>query len=548
MLNKKFERLIKRKIVTEKELEDAIEESKASDKYIEELLIEKGLPKHEVLFCLKEYYGYPFVEYDENVMASYFLTMRLDMERLKRALWFPLSVVRDRAEVIAYCPDDPSVIEDIKRTLKVDRIEFLVALPSDLVRIIENSFDVNPNFPASAGRTPLAKVRTFLADRRSEFACYRTSFARARTGLAFIRTGISFMTVALVLFRIFGIGYLIIFEALLLAAGIIIVVDGLLWYIPTRKKGRKLLGCASTEPTWGTTVLEVSNPGNNPIFTRTEPIEEADKLRADWNNLSPVMRRRFLASDRADMAEERTTLACYRTLMARARTGLAFTRTGIAFVGIGIALLRLREFYAGPWQLLGVFLILIGLVIVTEGFYWYLPGRRAGEESFESVKKIESKQNIWDFVFPPVHKYPGSEDINYNLLVKPSYSPGIWATTGLALERTLLADRRGVMARLRTVMARSRTGMAFVRTGMSISAVGMVLLVYFGPHNVAWTIFDIVLIVAGLMFIADGLYWRIPAEKIKRQFPYCFGEMEVSIPDYGKPARYWRKVIFSHEG
>jgi uncharacterized membrane protein YidH (DUF202 family) len=545
MIDKKFERLIKRGILTEKELNETIEASGASGQYLEEALIEKGIPKHEVLFCLKEYYGCPFVEYDQNVMASYFLTKRLDMERLKGALWFPLSAAQGRAEVIAYRPDDPSVIEDIKRTLKIDRIEFLVALPSDLIRIIENNFDVNPNFPTSAGRTPLAKVRTFLADRRSMFSCYRTSFARARTGLSFIRTGISFMTVALVLLRIFGIGYLTIFEALLFAAGIIAVVDGLLWYIPTRMKGRKLLGCASTEPTWGTTILEVSNPESNPIFTRTESIKGADKLRTDWSSLSPVMRRRFLAGDRTDLAEERTTLACYRTLMARARTGLAFTRTGIGFVGIGIALLRLREFYAGPWPLFGTSLILIGILIVAEGFYWYIPGRRAGVIGFESVKKVESKKNIWDFVFPPVHKHPGSEDIYHNIPVKPSYSPGIWATTGLALERTLLADRRGVMARLRTVMARSRTGMAFVRTGMSISGVGMVLLVYFGARNVTWTLFDIALIIAGLIFIADGLYWHIPAEKIKKQFPYCFGEMEVVIPDYGKPARYWRKVIFS---
>jgi len=57
-----------------------------------------------------------------------------------------------------------------------------------------------------------------------------------------------------------------------------------------------------------------------------------------------------------------------------------------------------------------------------------------------------------------------------------------------------------------------------------------------------------ILIIIGFLLIADGLYWHIPAEKLRRQFPYCFGEMEVSIPDYGKPARYWRKVFFSHEG
>jgi uncharacterized membrane protein YidH (DUF202 family) len=397
MLNKKFDRLINRRILTEAELNEALDESRISGEYPEEILIRGGIPKHEVLFCLSEYYGYPFVEYDESVIASYFLTMRLDMEGLKNALWFPLSVRQNKAEVIAYNPYDPAVVEDIKKTLKIEKIDFVVALPFDLVRIIEHNFDVNPHFPSPAGRTPLAKVRTFLADRRSMMACYRTS-------------------------------------------------------------------------------------------------------------------------------------------LAKGRTGLAFTRSGIAFIGLGIALLR--QFHEGPWTLLDAGLILIGAAMAVEGFHWYMPGRRAGIEGFESVQKAEGNKSIWDQIKAGYVDVPP---------VRASHAPGIWATTGLALERTMLADRRNVMARLRTVMARSRTGMAFIRTGMAISAVGIGLLVYFGTGNKAWTIFDVLMIVFGLIFITDGLYWNIPAEKVKRQFPYCFGEMEIVVPDYGKTARYWRKAIFSHD-
>jgi uncharacterized membrane protein YidH (DUF202 family) len=545
MTKDKFKKLIKKSIITEKELDEVIEESKSSGEYVENLLMHKGIPKHELLFCLSEYYSCPFVEYDESLMVSYFVTRCLDMQKHKNALWFPISIKENRAEVVAYHPDDPLLVEGIKKTLKVDRIEFKVAIPSDIIRIIENNFDVNPNFPPSGGRTPLAMVRTFLALRRSLLTYYRTSFAKGRTGLAFIRTGISFITIALVLFRIFGLGYLTLLDVILLVIGVIMTVDGFLWYIPARKRGKKLFNCASTEPTWGTTVLEVSNPENTPIFRRTSPVKGADKLRKEWNYLSPVMRRRFLASDRTDFAEERTTLACYRTMMARARTGLAFTRTGISFVGIGIALLR--QFYTGAWTVFDVLLILIGIAMVAEGFYWYIPGRRAGREGYESIKKTERGHSIWDFVFPPNHKYPVLRNIYSELPVKPSHSPGIWATTGLALERTLLADRRGVMARLRSVMARSRTGMAFIRTGMRVSGVGMALLVYFGIGNIAWTIFNAVLVILGLVLIADGLYWHIPAEKIRKQFPYCFGDMDIILPDYGKPACYWRKVVFSHD-
>ncbi len=546
MINGKFDRLVNRNLLTREELDQTLRVSEDSGDYPEEILVRRGIPKHEVLFCLSEYYGHPFIEYDENVAASYFVTRRLDMERQKSALWFPLSVKEESAEVIAYEPDSATVIEDIRKTLGVTKIDFVVALPSDLIRIIENSYDVNPNFPPSGARTPLAKVRTFLAERRSLLACYRTSLAKGRTGLAFIRTGLSFMTIALVLLKIFGTGYLTIVEVLLFVSGSVMTIDGLIWYLPARRVARKKLHCAPTEATWGTTVLEVSNPGNNPYFHRTGPVKGADELRAGWSSLSPVMRRRFLASDRTDFAEERTILACYRTIMARARTGLAFTRTGIAFAGLGIALLR-QQSHVGPWTIFYSSLILVGALMLMEGFHWYLPGRRAGQEGFQSVIKMGNHDTIWDFVFPPSHKRPNWEEVSFALFLRKACSPGIWATTGLALERTVLAERRNVMARLRTVMARSRTGMAFIRTGMSISAVGAGLLVYFGLGSAPWSVFNFVLLAAGLLLIADGLYWHIPAEKIRRQFPYCFGDMEIVVPDYGKPTCNWGKAVFTND-
>ncbi len=546
MIHKAFERLIKRGLLTEDEFREFIGKWRLSGKLPEELLREKGIPKHEMLFCLSGYFRYPFIEYDEGVVVGRAILQGLDTERLKAALWFPLSVSRNRAEVIACDPSDPEVVEDIRGTLKVEKIDFLVALPSDLIRIIENNQDLNPGFPPSAGRTPLAKVRTFLAERRSLYACYRTSFAKGRTGLAFLRTGISLITIAIVLFRVFGKGYLNIAEAFLLIAGIVMTVDGFIWYRPARKAGGKPLFCNSTEVTCGTTVLEVPNPGSDPEFIHTPVVEGAETLRRSWSSLSPVMRRRYLASDRTDLAEERTSLACHRTKMARARTGLSFTRTGIAFVGLGIGLLR--QFGGGPWTIFDAALILTGIIMGMEGIYWYMPGRRAGTESARMVQKRENSGSIWDLIFPssPSGTGPFFSD-SCPLRVRPLGAPGIWATTGLALERTLLAERRNVMARLRTVMARSRTGMAFIRTGMSIAAVGLGLLVYFGTGNAAWTVFEVFTATLGLAVIADGLYWYLPAERVRRQFPYCFGEMEIALPDYGKPVRSWKKVVFSHD-
>jgi len=540
-----FSGLLKREIITERDLQDAIEKSRTSGRHVEEFLMDKEIPKHEILFCLTEFYGCPFVEFDEGITAQPGLMSRIDAERLKVALWFPLSVEEGTAEVIACYPDSAGLRAEIQKTLGVDRIEFRVTVPSELRRIIEHNQDINPGFPPSSSRTQLAKVRTFLANRRSMLASYRTSLSKNRTGLAFLRTGLSFITIATLLFKIFVLGYSSLIELALLITGVVIAVDGLLWYVPVRGIAKRGLNPIIPHPSDGTTVLTVEDPEGWYYFARTAPVEGAEDLRDCWNGLSPVQRRMFLANDRTDLADERTVLAYFRTLMAKARTGLALSRTGIALTGVGIALLR--HVHEGKWYVFYFTLIFTGIIMILEGLYSYFPGRRAGKESLASQVTAENKRRIWDDILPPVDHQPECKNHNTRRPpVHPGQAPGVWGTTGLALERTLLAERRNVMARLRTVMARSRIGLGFVRTGMNFTAVGIGLLVSFGTANAAWTALETGILATGLMLVADGLYWHLPAEKIRKQFPYCFGEVEVAIPDYTRPARSWERVSFKH--
>src|SRR5512140_1466089 len=107
----KYNRLVRRGLLNRPGLEDIERQAKASGAAPEELMLERGVPKHEILLCLSEYYGLPFVEFEESVIAPHSLLLRLDLEKLRRGLWFPLSVRGRRAEVIAYLPDDPQVSE-----------------------------------------------------------------------------------------------------------------------------------------------------------------------------------------------------------------------------------------------------------------------------------------------------------------------------------------------------------------------------------------------------------------------------------------------------
>jgi uncharacterized membrane protein YidH (DUF202 family) len=94
--------------------------------------------------------------------------------------------------------------------------------------------------PASRERTHLARERNVLAAQRTVAACYRTIYARARTGLAFIRTGVTFTSVGLGLLHYFSFSLLTAFDVLLIAAGVFMAVDGLLWYWPVRKEQAEL--------------------------------------------------------------------------------------------------------------------------------------------------------------------------------------------------------------------------------------------------------------------------------------------------------------------
>ena len=94
--------------------------------------------------------------------------------------------------------------------------------------------------PASRERTHLARERNVLAAQRTIAACYRTIYSRARTGLAFIRTGVSFLSIGIGLIGYFGLGFKTFFDGMLIVIGLLMIIDGGLWYLPVRKEQAEL--------------------------------------------------------------------------------------------------------------------------------------------------------------------------------------------------------------------------------------------------------------------------------------------------------------------
>jgi CheY-like chemotaxis protein len=90
-------------------------------------------------------------------------------------------------------------------------------------------------------RTLLAKRTVFLSEKRSLMAQQRTFLAKARTELAFMRTGVALVALASGLMRYFGFGWWTVIDGSIAMTGLVMMVSGLYYYLPTRKKEGSVL-------------------------------------------------------------------------------------------------------------------------------------------------------------------------------------------------------------------------------------------------------------------------------------------------------------------
>ncbi len=90
-------------------------------------------------------------------------------------------------------------------------------------------------------RTQLAQRSAFLSEKRSLMAQQRTFLAKARTELAFIRTGVALVALASGLMRYFGFGWWSAIDGSIAAIGLTMVISGIYFYLPTRKKEGSLI-------------------------------------------------------------------------------------------------------------------------------------------------------------------------------------------------------------------------------------------------------------------------------------------------------------------
>jgi uncharacterized membrane protein YidH (DUF202 family) len=375
-------------VLTAHELNAAKDASIARSIDLESVLIrEYRVPRHTLLQALSEYCNCPSVEYDERMPIPPELLSGLDSERLFMSRWFPIIRDGDTVVIAVNNPEDPVLLDEVKRFISAERYEFRVALGEDIQWFIKDFLHAEPGHLIGTERTGLAFWRNTMAHWRTRLACYRTDLARGRTALAFLRWGLGLIAISDTLLRTKKFGAMPLFYWIIMAAGFSIGIFGLSGYLKIRKSRMK--------PPEHQTLVEVTSatlhfledyhfientttylPSKQTMLARL-----GDFLADHCTILYPLpasQERRHLARERNVLAGQRTVAACYRTIYARARTGLAFIRTGVSFSSLGLGLSR----YFG-FSFLTVFdtiLVMAGISMVVDGMFWYMPVRREQSE------------------------------------------------------------------------------------------------------------------------------------------------------------------------
>jgi uncharacterized membrane protein YidH (DUF202 family) len=238
-----------------------------------------------------------------------------------------------------------------------------------------------------------------------------------------------------------------------------------------------------------------------------------------------------LAFWRNVMSRWRTRLACYRTDFAIARTHFGSLRWGLGLITTGQMLMHLKTTHL--WIITSWALIATGMALLFAGGVSYFKIKKSIvrppapqtliEVSAAALYFLENYQ----FAEKPQTRPPRRQtmlarlsDLLPNSCVYIENSTDNKIRSYLAHERTALAAQRTVLGCYRTIYAHARTGLSFIRTGTTFVGIGVGLVEYF--KRSLTTRLDYLIILAGILMIADGMIWYWPVRKEQREAPELF--------------------------
>ena len=140
----KYDYLLRKKMVTTDQLQQAFALAKKLNKSVEFVLIEHNkISKEAIGTSFSLFYDTKFRGYDASFTVPVELLSNLKKAFLLNEFWVPMSWDKDGVEVLVDDPRDLNKTDNIKALMKTTRINFTVAIREDIEQYIRHFFDGN---------------------------------------------------------------------------------------------------------------------------------------------------------------------------------------------------------------------------------------------------------------------------------------------------------------------------------------------------------------------------------------------------------------------
>jgi type II secretory ATPase GspE/PulE/Tfp pilus assembly ATPase PilB-like protein len=138
----RYDYLLRNKMVTTNQLQDALAISKKEGKSVEFILTERfKVKKEEVGKSLSLFYGLPFRSFDPEIMVPVELTSNLKKSFLLYNSWVPIDWSKKGVEILVDDPKDLRKTDHIKALMPNQKIVFAVGFKEDIENFINHFFD-----------------------------------------------------------------------------------------------------------------------------------------------------------------------------------------------------------------------------------------------------------------------------------------------------------------------------------------------------------------------------------------------------------------------
>ena len=144
----RYSYLLKQRIVTISQLQQALALSKKMDKSVEFVLIDHfKISRDAIGKSLSEFYDCAFRSFDADLPVPVEIISNLKQPYLLHAGWVPLSWGKKGLEILMDDPRDLRKIDQVTGLMKANRIEFSVGIREDIERFIQYFFENKPEKP-----------------------------------------------------------------------------------------------------------------------------------------------------------------------------------------------------------------------------------------------------------------------------------------------------------------------------------------------------------------------------------------------------------------